>query len=413
MVFSFSSHQFVSLAVDICFNKESIELVLICHFLLIQVLWLHANRVLSTSARFGNTSTCTQLGKFAIYEWCVVTRPVASPFHIHPPSWSTLWAWQAVWFRVALTLSICTINGVFHLLHCDLSKWHCLPDVPLCVKFLPSLCSATELNPPEWLCCASAGESQPSTCLLERHLSMTLRLCVCVCIHTQISYWIPCCLCPYSWIRAEIDESILSLLTDHVLNLQNTLTGLTLVCKTFTPCVSRFVMELLLESHRTGDFQACIDCNIVANFQLLNDRSSHPSVCPSVQKEITQAGKKCMNGPLVVESPCGLGHGWENQIRQMVWWWLCNFTATLENKELKENFKIIAVVLLHLISLILFAWNFPYRSALSVSSRFPPFPFILPPSWFSASVSPLSHTLTSFAAFSFSYFFLLLSVCPS
>lgn len=49
--------------------------------------------------------------------------------------------------RVAPRLSICGINGVFSLPLSDLTAWHRLPGVPLCVKSPPSVCHATELNP--------------------------------------------------------------------------------------------------------------------------------------------------------------------------------------------------------------------------------------------------------------------------
>lgn len=70
------------------------------------------------------------------------------PPSIHPsiyvPGW--LCSVTSSLTGVAPWLPICGINGVSSLLS-DLSAWHCLPGVPLCVKAPPSVCHAIQRNP--------------------------------------------------------------------------------------------------------------------------------------------------------------------------------------------------------------------------------------------------------------------------
>lgn len=86
------------------------------------------------------------------YEMCVIIKHQEPNSCVSPlpsflvPGW--LCSVTSSVTRVALRLSICSINGVFSLLHSDLSAWHRLPGVPLCVKSPPSVCHATELPPP-------------------------------------------------------------------------------------------------------------------------------------------------------------------------------------------------------------------------------------------------------------------------
>lgn len=82
------------------------------------------------------------------YETCVITESSAcfSPLpSILVPGW--LCSVTSSVTGVALRLSICGIHGVFSLLRSDLTAWHRLPGVPLCVKSPPSVCHTTELNP--------------------------------------------------------------------------------------------------------------------------------------------------------------------------------------------------------------------------------------------------------------------------
>lgn len=86
---------------------------------------------------------------------------------------------------VAPRLSICGINVVSSLLS-DLTAWHRLPGVPMCLKSPPSVCHATELKPQS--CFVELLQSNlwlQSDCQRVTAFLWRVSVCVCACVYLQ------------------------------------------------------------------------------------------------------------------------------------------------------------------------------------------------------------------------------------